>query len=102
MNVVCEGWPYVATISCFVVFPSTIFEDTDCSVSSLITIFPALAHAPKTPRFGAAYEEATNASYLNQLRTAPACPDTATVNGKLDALGKRLQDALPPAPPAAQ
>ena len=61
-----------------------------------------LAHAPKTPRFGAAYEEATNASYLNQLRTAPACPDTATVNGKLDALGKRLQDALPPAPPAAQ
>lgn len=61
-----------------------------------------LAHAPKTPRFGAAYEEATNVSYLNQTRTATACPDAAIVNGKLDALSKRLQDALPPTPPVAQ
>ncbi len=61
-----------------------------------------LAHAPKTPRFGSAYEEATNASYLNQTRTAATCPDAATVNGKLDDLAKRLQNALPPASPAAQ
>jgi hypothetical protein len=61
-----------------------------------------LAHGPKTPRFGSAYEEATNASYLNQTRTAAACPDATTVNSKLDALAKRLQDALPPASPAAQ
>ncbi len=61
-----------------------------------------LAHAPKTPRFGGAYEEATNASYLNQTRTAAACPEAAAVASKLDALAKRLQDALPPAPSAAQ
>ncbi len=61
-----------------------------------------LAHAPKTPRFGSAYEEATNASYLNQTRSAAACPDAAAMNGKLDALARRLQDALPPLPPAAQ
>jgi hypothetical protein len=61
-----------------------------------------LAHAPKTPRFGSAYEEATNASYLNQTRTAAACPDSVAVNSKLDALAKRLRDALPPALPSAQ
>lgn len=56
-----------------------------------------LAHAPKTPRFGAAYEEATNASYLNQVRTAPACPDAVAVHAKLEALAERLQNALPAA-----
>lgn len=61
-----------------------------------------LAHAPKTPRFGTAYEETTNASYLNQVRSALACPDAGAVNVKLDALGKRLQDALPPTPTVAQ
>ena len=61
-----------------------------------------LAHAPKTPRFGSAFEESTNASYLAQIRNSPACPDVAIANGKLDALAKRLQDALPASPPAAQ
>lgn len=61
-----------------------------------------LAHAPKTPRFGSAFEETTNASYLAQIRNAPVCPDAATADGRLDALAKRLQDALPAVPPAAQ
>lgn len=61
-----------------------------------------LAHAPKTPRFGTAFEEVTNASYLAQVRTAATCPDATSVDGKLDALAKRLQDALPASPPAVQ
>lgn len=61
-----------------------------------------LVHAPKTPRFGSAYEEATNASYLKQTRSSAACPQAEAVSGKLDALAKRLQDALPATQPAAQ
>lgn len=61
-----------------------------------------LAHAPKTPRFGNAFEEGTNASYLAQVRSAAACPDAAILASKLDALTKRLQDALPATPATAQ
>jgi hypothetical protein len=61
-----------------------------------------LAHAPKTPRFGSAFEESTNASYLAQVRGTTACPDAASLDRKLNALAKRLQDALPPSQPAAQ
>ena len=42
-----------------------------------------LAHAPKTPRFGSAFEEGTHASYLNQTRTAAACPEAAAVASKV-------------------
>ena len=61
-----------------------------------------LAHAPKTPRFGSAFEESTNTSYLSQVRGTMACPDANSVDSKLDALGKHLLDALPASPPAAQ
>lgn len=54
-----------------------------------------LAHAPKTPRFGAAFEEATNASYLAQVRGTAPCPAAAAFASKLDALAKALQTDLP-------
>lgn len=54
-----------------------------------------LTHAPKTPRFGSAFEEATNASYLAQVRGTAACPDAAAFASKLDALAKALQTDLP-------
>lgn len=54
-----------------------------------------LAHAPKTPRFGSAFEEATNASYLAQVRGTAACPVAAAFASKLDALAKALQTDLP-------
>lgn len=54
-----------------------------------------LAHAPKTPRFGAAFEEATNASYLAQVRGTAPCPEAAAFASKLDALAKALQTDLP-------
>jgi hypothetical protein len=61
-----------------------------------------LAHAPKTPRFGSAYEEATNAAYLAQVRTAATCQDAANNDRKLEVLAKRLQEALPASPSVAK
>jgi len=54
-----------------------------------------LAHAPKTPRYGNAFEEATNASYLAQVRGTAPCPAAAAFASKLDALAKALQTDLP-------
>jgi hypothetical protein len=61
-----------------------------------------LTHAPKTPRFGSAFEETTNASYLHQVRGTSACPDASDLDSKLNALAKRLEDSLPASPPTAQ
>lgn len=61
-----------------------------------------LAHSPKTARFGAAYEEATQAGYLAQTRAAGTCPDTKTFAARIDELAQRLKTALPAALPAAK
>ena len=60
-----------------------------------------LAHVPKTARFGAAYEEATQESYLAQTRASGTCPETRALAGKLDDVAQRLRTALPAAPPAS-
>lgn len=56
-----------------------------------------LAHAPKTQRFGAAFEESTQKSFLAQTRGKAACPDAAALSAQLDALAPKLQAALPAA-----
>ncbi len=61
-----------------------------------------LAHAPKTQRFGSAFEEATNASYLAQVRGTAPCLDAAVFAAKLDALAKQLQTELPAIPTGTQ
>lgn len=61
-----------------------------------------LAHAPKTQRFGAAYEEATQESYLAQTRASGACPDAKTLAGRIGEVAQRLQTALPAAQPASK
>jgi hypothetical protein len=61
-----------------------------------------LAHAPKTARFGAAYEEATQEAFLAQTRASGTCPDAKAIAGKLDDAAQKLQAALPIAPPAAK
>lgn len=61
-----------------------------------------LAHAPKTQRFGTAYEEATQEGYLAQTRAAGGCPDAKTLAARIDDVALRLGKALPPAPPAAK
>ena len=61
-----------------------------------------LAHAPKTQRFGTAYEEATQESYLALTRSGGTCPDAKTLTGRIDELAQRLKTALPATQPAAK
>ena len=61
-----------------------------------------LLHAPKTDRYGSAFTEGTNQSFMTQTGGAVACPDTATLSSQLDVLEKRLQFSLPPKPAANQ
>ncbi|MCX7165197.1 MAG: hypothetical protein NTV11_02860 [Rhodocyclales bacterium] len=61
-----------------------------------------LTHAPKTARFGSAYEEATQEAFMAQTRTSGTCPDAKVLAGKLDAVAQGLQTALPAAQPASK
>jgi hypothetical protein len=54
-----------------------------------------IAHAPKTARFGDAYEVGTQQSYSAQINGAAACPDSAALTKRLDTLAQQLQTALP-------
>ena len=54
-----------------------------------------ITHAPKTARFGDAYEVGTQQSYSAQVNGAAACPDSTALTKRLDALAQRLQTALP-------
>jgi len=54
-----------------------------------------LRHAPKTARFGAAFDDGTNEAYLAQIRTNPPCPDEATLMLQLAAQALKLQLSLP-------
>lgn len=54
-----------------------------------------LAYAPKTRSYGEAFEEATNAVYLEQGRDQGSCPEAADFTVKLNELSARLQKALP-------
>lgn len=54
-----------------------------------------LAHAPKTQRFGSAFEEATHGSYLTQTSGSAACPDSAALSAQLDTVAVQLQRTLP-------
>lgn len=50
--------------------------------------------APKTRNVGEAFENATNAAYLEQGKGA-ACPDAASLASNITAAEKRLQAAFP-------
>jgi len=54
-----------------------------------------LAHAPKTQRFGSAYEEATQVAYMEQTRAIGACPDATRLKDELNQLALRLAETLP-------
>ena len=54
-----------------------------------------LRHAPKTARFGNAFEEGTQQSYLAQTRSADPCPDAATLAARLEQITQHLQSSLP-------
>lgn len=57
-----------------------------------------LAHAPKTPRFGAAYEEATQAAFTAQTQSGKACASGTELTAYINQLALQLADTLPVAP----
>ena len=56
-----------------------------------------ILHAPKTRRYGEIFEEATNASFLNQGSTPDSCPTPDDFNARLSDLSHHLQTSLPSA-----
>ena len=59
-----------------------------------------IQHAPKSRRYGAAFEEATNEAFLAQSRKEHnTCLDGPTLNGQVDETTQRLRTALPVAAP---
>ena len=57
-----------------------------------------ITHAPKTARFGDAYEVGTQQSYSAQTNGTATCPDSAALTQRLDAIAQRLQTVLPATP----
>lgn len=54
-----------------------------------------LAHAPKTQRFGAAYEEATQEAFSAQTRSGNPCADATELTARLNQLALQLSETLP-------
>lgn len=55
-----------------------------------------IQYAPKSRRYGAAFEEATNKAFLEQTRKElTTCPDGPTLNSQVDDATQRLQAAIP-------
>ncbi|MDP2155706.1 MAG: hypothetical protein Q8J61_06860 [Sulfuricella sp.] len=64
------------------------------TVSRIKTVM--IQHAPKSRRYGAAFEEATNKAFLDQSRKKmTTCPDGPTFSGQVDEATQRLQAAIP-------
>lgn len=64
------------------------------TVSRIKTVI--IQHAPKSRRYGAAFEEATNKAFLDQSRKdMTTCPDGPTLNGQADEATQHMQAALP-------
>ena len=56
-----------------------------------------MKHAPKTRRYGEAFEEATNAAYLEQGKDTDKCPQAADFKTRIADVAKQLQVTLPAA-----
>ncbi len=54
-----------------------------------------LRHAPKTSRFGEAFEQATQQGFLGQVNGTAACPAAQALAERLDVSAKRLGELLP-------
>jgi len=54
-----------------------------------------IKHAPKTRRYGEAFEEATNAAFLAQGKGQDGCPKSVEFAARLSELSGRLSATLP-------
>jgi hypothetical protein len=58
-----------------------------------------LLHAPRTARFGAAFEEGTHQAFLEQTRGDTPCPDSTALSARLVTIALQLQASLPAVAP---
>jgi len=59
-----------------------------------------LRHSPRTPAYGAAFEEATQQGFLSQVKAqAAACPNAQAIAERMDAVTMRLNETLPATEP---
>ena len=55
-----------------------------------------ISYAPKTRRYGAAFEESTQQAFLLRSAEQQACDDAPVIALKVDVLATRLQEMYPP------
>ena len=73
-----------------------------CSHTQAASRIKALViqHAPKSRRYGEAFEAATSEAFLAQIKKDPAdCLDEAAIANQAEALATRLQAVIPAAAP---
>lgn len=73
-----------------------------CSHTPVVSRIKAIMiqHAPKSRRYGEAFEAATNKAFLAQTKNDQAvCEDATTLSSQAEVLAMRLQAAAPSAPP---
>jgi len=67
------------------------YADTAARIKAVM-----IQHAPKSRRYGAAFEEATNKAFLDQSRKEmTTCPDGPTLSGQVDKATQLLQAVVP-------
>jgi len=54
-----------------------------------------LQHAPRTPRYGTAFEQATQQGFLSQVQGQTACPAAPAFAQDIEQLAAKLRASLP-------
>lgn len=73
-----------------------------CSYTQLVSKAKAIMiqHAPKSRRYGEAFEAETNKAYLAQTKNNQAvCENATTLSNQAEVLAMRLRAVVPSAPP---
>lgn len=54
-----------------------------------------LLHAPRTSRFGVAFEQSTQSGYLGQVKGSAPCPSAAEISVRIESIALVLRETLP-------
>jgi len=54
-----------------------------------------LLHAPRTSRFGVAFEQSTQSGYLGQVKGSAPCPSAAEISVRIESIALVLRKTLP-------
>lgn len=113
-------WPLVLALTCALWTPVQAQPETDLALQLVAELAKAngqalacqelkiagrakslmMAHAPKTLRFGNAFDEATQQGFLTQINASTVCPSATVLSARLDVLAQQLQVNLPAMAPA--